>query len=224
MRASNVIQLRQLLSERFPHLRTTPPPRREIETVPTGAPALDALLHGGLPRGALSELIGAGPGSGSAQVLHGFLQRVADDGKFLALVDGADSFDVDAVEPAILARLLWVRCTDAGQALKAADLLLRDRNFPLVVVDLKFNPPAQLRKISSSVWHRFRRLLEANGAAALVITPHQLVSNPACRVRVEGKLAITALAQSPSQVLSELHFDLLRAAEVDEEATAAAAS
>src|SRR5204862_1713111 len=124
-----------------------------------------------LPRGGLAELVGAGPGSGSAQVVHALLRRVAHAGEYLALVDGADSFDVDAAEPTTLTRLLWVRCQKAEEALKAADLLLRDRNFPLLVLDLQLNPQAQLRKIPSSVWHRFRRLLEQNGATVLVVTP-----------------------------------------------------
>lgn len=211
---AKIIELRELLSQRFPRVRAGLGRPVETTSWPTGVPALDALLGGGLPRGEMTELVGAGPGSGSAQVLHALLRRAAADGRFLALVDGADSFDVDAVEPDVLARLLWVRCDDAGQSLKAADLLLRDRNFPLVVVDLKLNPPAQLRKISASVWHRFRRLLEHNGTTALIITPTPFVGGVAARVRVESQLTTSALAEAPVDVLASLRFELLRATEV----------
>src|SRR3989442_1226262 len=196
----NIVGLRQLLAERFPHLRFGLKTASPLETWATGLPALDTLLGGGLPKDELTELVGAGDGSGSAQVIHALLRRVAAGGQFLALVDGADSFDVDAVEPDVLSRLLWVRCTKADEALKAADILLRDRNLPLVVLDLKLNPPAQLRKIPSSVWHRFRRLLEQNGGTLLVVTPHQLVGGPACRGGVESRLGVDALAQAPSEV------------------------
>ena len=179
-------------------------------TVTTGIAALDELLGGGWPKGKLSELVGIGAGSGSAQVIHALLHRVAAGGQFLALVDGVDSFDVDAVEVDALSRLLWVRCTKADEALKAADILLRDRNFQFVVVDLKLNSIAQLRKIQSSVWHRYRRLLEQNGTTLLVVTPTQLVGGAHCRVRVESKLGLEAITRPPVETASQLRFDLLR--------------
>ncbi len=209
----NIVALRRLLADRFPHAHMPRPPALAAGGVATGVPALDSLLGGGLSRGELNELVGSGPGSGSAQVIHALLHRVAAAGEFLALVDGLDSFDVDAVEPAALARLLWVRCTKAEEALKAADLLLRDRNIPLVILDLQLNPLAQLRKIPSSVWHRFRRLLEQNGATVLVVTPAPLVGGAASRVRVTGQLGVEAMTGTPSALLAKLRFDLLRIAE-----------
>jgi hypothetical protein len=106
-----------------------------------------------------------------------------------------------------------VRCRKAGEALQAADLLLRDRNFPLIALDLKLNPTAQLRKIPSSVWHRFKRLLEQTHAAVLVVTPAPLVSGAACRVRVESRLGVDALRQPPAP--ERLRFTLLRQAGLD---------
>jgi len=208
--AATIVELRRLLAERFPQAHGTKPARDGIAAVPTGVPNLDALLRGGLPEGELSELVSEGHGSGSAQVIHALLRRVAAEGRFLALVDGADSFDVDPVEPDVLSRLLWVRCNNVDEALKAVDILLRDPNFSLVILDLKLNPVAQLRKIPSSVWYRFRRLLEQNGTTTLVVTPHPLVAGAACRVSVESRLRLGALAQPPSAVLGQLRFELLR--------------
>ena len=83
-------------------------------TWPTGVASLDAELPGGWAMGELSELVGAGEGSGSAQLLHALLQHTAAAGRFVALVDGADSFDADAAGAGTLARLLWV-CQRAVQ-------------------------------------------------------------------------------------------------------------
>lgn len=211
MRATNnIVELRQLLAERFPHLRQGVPVPAAIETRSCGVPELDAVLGGGLPRGEFTELVADGDGSGSAQIIHACLRQVAAEGQFLALVDGSDSFDVTAVDPVVLSRLLWVRCADASEAFKATDLLLRDRNFPLVILDLKLNPAAQLRKISGSVWHRYGRLIEQNRATVLVVTPFQFVSGAACRVRLESRLGLDALSKSPESVKSELRFTLLR--------------
>ncbi|MBK9138126.1 MAG: hypothetical protein IPM17_05090 [Verrucomicrobia bacterium] len=198
-----VIELRRLLAERFPSPRlvdrTAEGPRE-----PTGVPALDEALGGGLPRGEFTEVVAAGTGTGSAQIWHAWLRCVAAAGRFLALVDGADSFDVAAQDPAVLARLLWVRCRRAGEALQATDLILRDRNFPLVALDLKLNPPAELRRIPSSVWHRFKRLLEHSAATVMVVSPVPLVSGAACRIELAPSLTPASLAHPAP--LAELRF------------------
>ncbi|MFM7101872.1 MAG: hypothetical protein ACKO3N_11960 [Verrucomicrobiota bacterium] len=209
---SNIIELRRYLAGRLPGARTGFAPPRERAVQPTGIARLDALLDGGLPRGELTELVAAGPGSGSAQVLHALLRHLAAGGRFLALVDGADSFDVEAVEPGVLARLLWVRTTRAGEAVQAVDLLLRDRNFPVVALDLKLNPPAQLRRIASSVWHRLARVAEHQGTTLLVVTPTALVGGVAVRVAVRGGLDFRALEAPPELLPDRLEFALLRQA------------
>jgi hypothetical protein len=215
---TSLVSLRRVLSERFPKAHSGRRPPVAARVVATGIPVLDQLLGGGWPKGKLCELVGTGASSGSAQVIHALLHRVAEGGQFIALVDGMDSFDVDAVEADVLTRLLWVRCNKADEALKAADILLRDRNFPFVVVDLKLNTVVQLRKIQSSVWHRFRRLQEQNGTTLLIVTPAQLVGGARCRVRVGSKLGIEAMIRPPADVLGQLRFELLRAGEEDDEA------
>jgi hypothetical protein len=217
----NIVKLRHLLAERFPRLRQGLSAPSLPEMIETGIASLDALLGGGLPRGEFTEVIGVR--AGSAQVVHALLRRVAVGGKFVVLVDGADSFDVGAVGPEVLTRLLWVRCDSAGAALKAADLLLRDRNFPLVIIDLKLNPVGQLRKIQTTTWYRFGRLLEQNRATVLVVTPFPLVSGAACSVRIEGGLGLDSLARPPADLLARLKFTLLRSstAEVGERSSRA---
>lgn len=203
---SKLVDLRQMLAERFPTAhggRTA----RPTEGFPTGIASLDSLLGGGLARGELTEIVAEGPGSGSAQIIHAILARTRDDGRFFALVDGSDSFDVDAPTPEALARLLWVRCHNVEEALKATDLLLRDRNVPLVVLDLKLNPVQQLRKISSSAWHRFGRIVEHNTTTLLVITPFPLVGAVSTRVVARAPLDIPDLSSLPCDIIRKLRFE-----------------
>lgn len=222
--ANNLVELRQLLAERFPQVRIgLPALASPVQAIATGVPGLDSILGGGFPRGELTELVGAGRGSGSCLVLHSLLRRAAMEGQPVALVDGADSFDVTSVIPEVLAHLLWVRCARTDDALKAADLLLRDPNFSLVVIDLKLNSPEQLRKINASVWHRFARLLEQNKTTVLVITPRPLISGVNCRVQCENRLGIDTLTHVPSQVLPTLRFSLPRSLAAQAEAQAAKA-
>lgn len=219
---AKILDLRQLLAERLPRARMGfASPAAPAPALATGVPDLDAKLGGGLPLGETTELVGDGPGSGTAQVIHALLRQAANDGRFLALVDGADSFDADAAEPAGLARLLWVRCQTADEAMQATDLLLRDRNFPLVVLDLKLNPSGQLRRLSGSVWHRFSRLREQHRTTLLVVTAQPFVSGAAVRVRMDSRLGVDAVAQPPGQL--PLRFTVLKQANAfGEERTARA--
>ena len=213
---AQILSVRQLLAERLPRARTGFALRPAVATVPTGVMRLDRALGGGLPHGETTELVGDGRGSGSAQIIHALLHQSAVDGRFLALVDGADSFDVDAAEAADLKRLLWVRCRNVEETLAATDLLLRDRNFPLVVVDLKLNPLAQLRRLSGSVWHRFNRLREQHRTTLLVVTSTPLVGGAARRVQTAARLSVTCTTGNPAEILATLDFTVLRAVTLGE--------
>lgn len=209
--------LRQLLAERLPQVRTGFARRTSSATVPTGVRRLDLALGGGLPLGETTELVGDGPGSGSAQVIHALLRQSASDGRFVALIDGADSLDVDALELGELAKLLWVRCRTVSEALSATDLLLRDRNFPLVVLDLKLNPAAEWQRVSGSVWHRFNRLREHHSTTLLVVTARPTVGGASRRVRVSAVtpgssvgLGVARAGQAPEELLELLEFAVLR--------------
>ncbi|MCC7374627.1 MAG: hypothetical protein IT581_08220 [Verrucomicrobiales bacterium] len=209
---ANVLDLRRMLSERFPsaHLR---PVSSKVPALATGVPELDVLLGGGLPKGEVTELVGEGDGSGSAQVIHALVGQAAREGRFLALVDAADSFDVDAPASAALSRLLWVRCRGTEEAFKATDLLLRDRNIPLVILDLKPVSLAQCRKVPSSVWHRYARITEHQGTTLLVVTPCALVGSVAVRVETRAQLGLEALQALPALNVARLRFQLLRSSE-----------
>src|SRR4051794_40997055 len=80
------------------------------ETVPTGIAEIDAAT-GGLPRGALTEIVGPAS-SGRTSLLHSILARAAARDEVCALVDAEDAFcPHDAASSgAALDRLLWVRC------------------------------------------------------------------------------------------------------------------
>ena len=141
-----IIDLRKLLL----NVSLTPPPRATLRLV-IGLSFLDQTIGGGLPKGAITELISPRVSAGSASLIHALLEAAHRNRYFVALIDGRDSFDPSAsggLGNAWLHSLLWVRCTKTLDAIKAADLLLRDGNFPLVIVDLVLNPPAKIERRS----------------------------------------------------------------------------
>ena len=102
--------------------------------------------------------------------------------QFAAVIDGRDSFDAAALEPSTLSRLLWIRCHTAEEAVKAGDLVLRDGNLPVVLLDLALNPVAELRKIPAPTWYRFQRIVEQSTATFIVLTPQALIAPAEVRV------------------------------------------
>ena len=178
--AGAVVNLRKLLAERFPNA-----PVSATTRLATGLSFLDQAIGGGLPKGAITELTTLQISAGSASLIQALLQVANRDHFFLALIDGHDSFDPQPLGNAILRNLFWVRCTTALKTIKAADLLLRDGNFPLVVVDLVLNPPEDL-KIPQTTWYRLQRLVEPTSTACLVLTRCSMVSSAQLKIVLEN--------------------------------------
>jgi hypothetical protein len=177
-----VIDLRNLLAERFPHERA-PVSTRLV----TGLNFLDQASAGGLPKGGITELISPQISAGSASLISVLLQAAQRDQYFLALIDGRDSFDPQPLGNSCLRHLLWVRCSKAFEAIKAADLLLRDGNFPLVIVDLVLNPANELRKIPQTSWYRLQRLAEPASTAFLVLSRQSMVGSAQLKLILENQ-------------------------------------
>ncbi len=102
----------------------------------TGLEALDELLRGGWPRGALSEVAGPRSSGRTAVVLHA-LATAGAAGEATALVDVGGTLDARAAATCgvPLPALLWIRCAPE-QALKAADLVVAAGGFGVVAIDL----------------------------------------------------------------------------------------
>ena len=179
--ASSIIDLRQLLAERFPQTSAAPLARLE-----TGLPSLDEVINGGLPKNAITELSSPNLSAGSALLIHALLHRAHRLGFFVALIDGRDSFDPQATTNSALRNLLWVRCPKTSEAIQAADLLLRDGNFSLVILDLVLNASEELRKIPQTNWYRLQRLVEAVPTAFLVLTRQSIISSAQLKLSLEN--------------------------------------
>jgi hypothetical protein len=203
--SDKIIDLRNLLAKRFPH---APSPAATFLT--TKLLFLDEVLGGGFPQGAITELISPQRSAGSASLIHALLHCAHRDRYFLALIDGRDSFDPSAIGPgnASLRHLLWVRCTKAFEAIKATDLLLRDGNFPLVIVDLVLNAPEELRNLPQTSWYRLQRLVEATSTACLIMSRQSMVSSAQLKIVLENSWTLSNFDEP--NTISRIRFRLQR--------------
>jgi hypothetical protein len=118
-----------------------------------------ALASGGLPRGRLTEVVGA---SGKLTLLRPIVEAAAERGEWVAYIDASRT-----LAPRDWAHLghiegVWiVRPTDGSKAAWCADVLLRSGSFALVVLDSA--PP-----ISRAVAVRLTGLARESDAAFVV--------------------------------------------------------
>ncbi|MEZ5277298.1 MAG: hypothetical protein R3F07_13025 [Opitutaceae bacterium] len=200
---ATVGQLRELLQQRFPRWEPA-----VVAGLATGIPGIDGPLGGGLPRGAVSEVVEARAGAGGQLMLTALLGAVRKKHRFLALVDAMDGFDPQSTEPDLLRHLLWVRSGGVTPALRAADLLARDNNMAALVIDLRDAPDRELRRIQSTVWFRFQRVVETTEMALVVMTPHALVSSARIRLQLDHPLSLAALDHPRRDLLTILAPEL----------------
>jgi recA bacterial DNA recombination protein len=97
-------------------------PERQDVLVPFGQPPLDRALLGGLPRGQVSEIVGASS-SGRTSLMQALLASATAQGEMVALVDTLDRFDPTSAASAgvVLDRLFWMRGDEAAETQVAFD-------------------------------------------------------------------------------------------------------
>lgn len=177
------IQIERSLQNRFP-AALTPMPRSVRETASVGVPQIDALLTGGLPIGAICELVGPST-SGRTCLALSFLAERTAEGKVCAWIDASDALDPEsaAASGVHLRQLLWVRCKTSAQpaigkrpawphldqALRATDLLLQAGGFSAIVLDIGDTPEEHSRRIPLATWYRFRQAADQSRTCLIVV-------------------------------------------------------
>ena len=179
------LEIEHALERSFP-AALTPAQRTIRETASTGIAEVDALLDGGLPVGAISEINGPASSGRTTLVLSFLAQRTAA-GQVCAWVDADDAFDPEsaAANGVNLRQLLWVRCrkadsvvrgrqgtkpwTQLDQALRATDLLLQAGGFAAIVLDLGDTAAERARRIPLATWFRFRQAADRARTSLVVV-------------------------------------------------------
>lgn len=182
--------LRQLLAERFPQAART-----NSRVLVTGVPAIDDRV-GGVPCGALTEIVCEAPSCGSQLLVGELLRSTREACGRVALVDAHDSFDPQSWPEDWLRHLVWVRCNDTAVALQAADILARDANFQLLVLDVRLAPLIELRRTPASFWYRLQRAVEPADLAMVVFTPKATVASAELRLQLGQSHTFAALEEA----------------------------
>lgn len=138
------------------------PASADVRTLATGVEALDAgLAGGGLPRGRLTEVVGA-RGSGKATLLRQIVEQTLSEAGWVAYIDAMRTLAArDWAHLGDEEGLWMIRPRDSSRAAWCADVLLRCGAFALVVID---SAPV----ISRGVAVRLTRLARESGAVLVI--------------------------------------------------------
>ena len=198
--AGKIIELRQLLAARFPPQQMPVP-----LVIPTGVEQLDASLEGNLSQGSVVQIVAPLPSCGSALLLHTVIAATNHSSRLVALVDGKNSFDPGLLNPTVL----WVRCTQLEQAAKAVDLLIRDHNVALTILDFKLNPITDLRKIPATTWYRWQRVTAETQTALLFFTPTYISGSSSFALTLTTQWQLNDLTELFTDLLTQLDWDVI---------------
>ncbi|MGI8602875.1 MAG: hypothetical protein ACR2OZ_07725 [Verrucomicrobiales bacterium] len=196
--------LRETLRERFPAAHSGAVPRCAFAT---GVPCLDCFS---IPQGSFTEIVNDSLLAGSGVLLAAVLDKARQEKRLIGLIDAANAFDPQSHHAST--RLLWVRCRQIEDALRAADLLLRDGNLPFVVLDFQLCARQILQRVPASSWTRLGLLAEKSGVTSLAFTPCTTLSCASVRLRMEAVLGpeISHLSRSEITARLRLHLDRTR--------------
>jgi hypothetical protein len=200
MPSPKIIELRRVLAERFP------PQTVSSFCTPTGWNWFDSALGGGLPKGAITQFLVPQISSGSSIILHEIIESRCRETQPTALVDAKDCFDLPITYP----QLLWARCTNALQAVKATDLLIRDGNLPFIILDLKPSSARELRKVPATAWYRLQRCAEESRCSLLVITSHPVIASAQISITMTHQLSLSDLSTELFQITNRISLQISR--------------
>lgn len=212
-------EIEQALEYRFPSALT--PSRRTFhEVVQTGIPDVDQ-QSGGIPVGAISELIGLSSSGRTTLAISIVAQRTLSE-QVCAWVDVNDAFDPEsaASNGIDLNRLLWVRCNNSSisqnrtrrgpwaqldQALRATDLLLQSGGFAVILLDLGNIAPEHGRRIPLATWFRFRQSADQARTSLITISKASYAQSSAALVMKCTRHRVTI---SGNKVLRGISFEI----------------
>jgi hypothetical protein len=197
--------LRRLLADRFPAS-----PRPAEGAVATGAAAVDARLPGGIPRGGLTEFVAAAPSNGMQLVLGALLAATRGSQARVGLIDAADAFDPDSLADDAVGHLVWVRCRALEDAWRTADLLVRDPNYGVVILDVREVAPRLLKRAAATIWYRLQRAAEASQVAVLVQSAAATVPCARSRLVFTESYPLGALTQKRPALLEQIMVEVQR--------------
>ena len=130
------------------------------------------------------EVLG-GSSTGRTAFAHSLLATATKGGEIKALVDCDDAFD------------------------QAADLILHNCGFGLILLDLCDAPPAALQRVPTSYWYRFQRAVENTPTIFLILARQSVARSSSARQLSLQQQRLRWRGQPPFQTIERLELEAI---------------
>jgi len=198
-----IADLRRLLADRFPAS-----PMRDGKVVSTGIAAFDAALGGGLGTGTFTEIVSVAPSCGGQLLTGAIIEATRENRQRTALLEASDAFSIEPFPDDLMAHLVWFRSPTLKVFWQAADILLRDANFAVVVMDLRAVAEREIKRTPATTWYRLQRAIEQSEVAVVVHTDFAVVPCATRRLVLSRPLTIAAFKQERQELQGSLSPEL----------------
>lgn len=188
------MQLREWLAVNAPHLLGTKPVQGCARGW-SGVAELDRQVGSNWPGAGLIEWVRPLESAGATSLLA---QVALQRGRGLVGWVDRDQLDVESFPPGWLARLVWVRAGDELEAVRSAELLVRDGNFDPVVLDLGEGWWRVQARLPTGVWFRLGQVARQAGVRVVAVVPgkRNRVSGARLRVWCQGRRGVEEIGLS----------------------------
>jgi hypothetical protein len=186
------------------------PDLSQPDALPSGSPFIDQALGGGYAPGRITEIVEPTPSCGVQSLIHHAIERARREQHYVALVDGPNQFDPQSAASIHLQCLLWVRPTRPSDILQACDILIRDGNFPLVLLDLRSPIASTHTRIRPNEWYRLQRVCEHSRIAFVSFTTTSTIPCAHFRLQLTRHLPLALLERPSAAALALMQCDILK--------------
>ena len=180
------------------------------DAIPSGATSVDEALGGGYIPGRITEIVEPSPSRGVQSLIHGAIRQARENLQFVALIDAHNQFDPQSETTETLQSLLWVRTTRSEDVVKACDILIRDGNFSLLLLDMRMQSNQRRAFIRPNEWYRLQRVCEQSRIACVAFTGQSTIPCAHFRLQLSQTLPIHILDQPQFTALPHIECDVLK--------------
>ncbi len=180
------------------------------DAISAGAKTIDIALGGGYIPGRMTEIVEPQPSRGAQSLIHHTIIQARKNLQYVALIDAANQFDPQSENMINLQSLLWVRTPKTTDAIKACDILIRDGNFPLLILDLRTQLSHRKNLIRPNEWYRIQRTCEQSRIAFVAFTHQSTIPCAHFRLQLSQSLPIDILDHPRADAFSYIDCEILK--------------
>lgn len=180
------------------------------DAIPSGSQAVDQKLAGGYAPGRITEIVEPLPSRGAQSMVHYALAQARRQLRYVALIDANNQFDPQSECTHNLECLLWVRISKMSEVIKACDILIRDGNFSLLMLDLRNTTTSRKHYIRANEWYRIQRVCEKSRIAFVAFTDKSTIPCAHSRLQLTSVLPSTILDQPQAEPISFVQCESLK--------------